>query len=141
MLALLGLAFHFGAAGWGLGVLAILVVYIGCYSLSISPLFWLMTAELFPNRLRGYGASAATVANWSANLLVTLTFLTAVDALGKDVVFWIYAGFAALGIVFVRFCVPETKGRSLEDIDEYWTQGREWPERASEKPESTHATA
>ena len=91
MLVLLGLAFHFGASSWGLGVLVILLVYIGCYSLSISPLFWLMTAELFPNRLRGYGASSATVANWSANLLITLTFLSAVDALGKDVVFWIYA--------------------------------------------------
>jgi sugar porter (SP) family MFS transporter len=128
MLALLGLAFHFGASSWGLGVLAILVVYIGCYSLSISPLFWLMTAELFPNRLRGAGASAATVANWSANLLITLTFLTAVNALGKDVVFWIYAAFAGLGIVFVRFFVPETKGHALEDIDEYWTQGRQWPD-------------
>jgi sugar porter (SP) family MFS transporter len=131
MLVLLGLAFHFGASSWGIGVLVILLVYIGCYSLSISPLFWLMTAELFPNRLRGVGASSATVANWSANLLITLTFLTAVDALGKDVVFWIYAGFAAVGLVFVRFCVPETKGHSLEDIDEYWTQGRQWPERSS----------
>ena len=132
MLVLLGLAFHFGAASWGLGVLVILLVYIGCYSLSISPLFWLMTAELFPNRLRGYGASSATVANWSANLLITLTFLSAVDALGKAVVFWIYAAFAAAGIVFVRFCVPETKGQALEDIDEYWTEGHQWPDHASE---------
>ena len=139
MLVLLGFAFHFGAASWGLWVLAILVVYIGCYSLSISPLFWLMTAELFPNRLRGYGASAATVANWSANLLVTLTFLTAVDALGKDVVFWIYAGFAAVGLVFVRFCIPETKGRALEDIDAYWTEGRRWPEHAAEETRSESA--
>ncbi len=130
MLVLLGLAFATGVSSWGIGVLVILLVYIGCYSLSISPLFWLMTAELFPNRLRGVGASSATVANWSANLLITLTFLTAVDALGKDVVFWIYAGFAAVGLVFVRFRVPETRGRSLEDIDAYWTQGRKWPERS-----------
>jgi sugar porter (SP) family MFS transporter len=130
MLVLLGLAFHFGAASWGIGVLVILLVYIGCYSLSISPLFWLMTAELYPNRLRGIGASTATVANWSANLLITLTFLTAVDSLGKDVVFWIYAGFAAVGIVFVAKFVPETKGHSLEDIDEYWNQGRKWPKRS-----------
>jgi SP family galactose:H+ symporter-like MFS transporter len=131
MLVLLGLAFHFGVSSWGLGVLVILLVYIGCYSLSISPLFWLMTAELFPNRLRGIGASTATVANWSANLLITLTFLTAVSGLGKDVVFWIYAGFAAVGIVFVRVMVPETKGRSLEEIDAYWTGGRRWPERST----------
>ncbi len=133
MLVLLGLAFSFGAAGWGLGVLVILLVYIGCYSLSISPLFWLMTAELFPNRLRGYGASASTVANWSANLLISLTFLTAVNALGKDVVFWIYAAFAVIGIVFIRFRVPETRNRPLEHIDEYWTQGRRWPAREETK--------
>jgi MFS transporter, SP family, galactose:H+ symporter len=128
MLVLLGLAFHFGAASWGLGVLAILLVYIGFYSLSISPLFWLMTAELYPNRLRGIGASTATVANWSANLLISVTFLSAVNTLGKDVVFWIYAAFAAVGLVFVRVRVPETKGRSLEDIDAYWTNGHRWPE-------------
>jgi sugar porter (SP) family MFS transporter len=137
MLVLLGLAFYSGVASWGIAVLFILLVYIGCYSLSISPLFWLMTAELFPNRLRGYGASSATVANWSANLLITLTFLSAVDALGKDVVFWIYAAFAAAGLVFVRFCVPETKGHALEDIDEYWTQGHEWPEHTTEKTTAT----
>ncbi len=128
MLVLLGLAFHFGAASWGVGVLVILLVYIACYSLSISPLFWLMTAELYPNRLRAIGASSATVANWSANLLITVTFLSAVDALGKDIVFWIYAAFAAIGIVFVRAFVPETKGRSLEDVEEYWTHDRHWPE-------------
>ncbi len=140
MLVLLGLAFATGVSGWGIGVLVILLVYIGCYSLSISPLFWLMTAELFPNRLRGVGASSATVANWSANLLITLTFLTAVNALGKDVVFWIYAGFAAVGLVFVRFCVPETKDRPLEDIDEYWTRGREWPDHADSQSQGERRT-
>jgi sugar porter (SP) family MFS transporter len=141
MLVLLGVAFATGVSSWGLGVLVILVVYIGCYSLSISPLFWLMTAELFPTRLRGHGASAATVANWSANLLITLTFLTAVDSLGKDVVFWIYAGFAIVGLVFVRLRVPETKDRPLEDIDEYWTNGRTWPEHASDSDRSAAETA
>jgi sugar porter (SP) family MFS transporter len=129
MLVLLGLAFHFGAASWGIGVVLILLVYVAFYSLSISPLFWLMTAELYPNRLRGIGASTATVANWSANLLITVTFLSAVDALGKDIVFWIYAAFAGVGIVFVRAFVPETKGRSLEEIETYWTQGHRWPGR------------
>src|SRR5437763_16115728 len=87
-----------------------------------------MTAELYPNRLRGIGASTATVANWSANLLITVTVLAAVDALGKAVVFWIYAGFAAVGLVFVRAFAPETQGRSLEEIDVYWTNGRSWSE-------------
>jgi sugar porter (SP) family MFS transporter len=128
MLVLLGLAFATGVKSWGAGVLVILLIYIGAYSLSISPLFWLMTAELFPNRLRGVGASAATVANWSANLLVSLTFLTLINALGKDVVFWIYAAFAAAGLVFVKLYVPETKGHTLEEVEVYWTHDREWPQ-------------
>jgi len=126
MLVLLGLAFHFGAKSWGIGVLAILLVYVACYSLSISPLFWLMSAELFPNRLRGAGASASTVANWSANLLISITFLSLINAVGKSWTFWIYAIFAALAIVFIWRFVPETKGRPLESIDRYWTQGHRW---------------
>jgi MFS transporter, SP family, galactose:H+ symporter len=133
MLVLLGLAFHFGPKSWGIGVLAILLVYVACYSLSISPLFWLMSAELFPNRLRGAGASAATVANWSANLLISITFLSLINAVGKSWTFWIYAIFAALAIVFIWRFVPETKGRPLESIDRYWTQGHQWEPAGSEQ--------
>jgi SP family galactose:H+ symporter-like MFS transporter len=132
MLVLLGVAFATGVQSWGIAVLFILLIYIGAYSLSISPLFWLMTAELFPNRLRGAGASAATVANWSANLLISLTFLTLINALGKDVVFWIYAAFAAVGILFVWRFVPETKGHTLEDVEVYWTHDRQWPEESAD---------
>jgi MFS transporter, SP family, galactose:H+ symporter len=83
---------------------------------------------VFPNRLRATGASAATVANWSANLLISVTFLTLINAIGKSWTFWLYAIFAVLGIVFVWRFVPETKGRPLENIDEYWTNGHHWPE-------------
>jgi len=128
MLVLLGVAFEVGASSWGAGVLLILLVYVACYSLSISPLFWLMSAEVFPNRLRGAGASASSVANWSANLLITVTFLSLITAVGKAWTFWIYAIFAALAMVFIARCVPETRGRRLESIDRYWTEGRRWPE-------------
>jgi MFS transporter, SP family, galactose:H+ symporter len=112
----------------GIGVVFILLIYVACYSLSISPLFWLMSAEVFPNRLRGAGASAATVANWSANLLITVTFLSLITAVGKSWTFWIYAIFAALAILFVWRFVPETRGRRpLGSIDKYWTRGRRWP--------------
>jgi len=119
MLALLGLAFRTGAQNWGAGVLVILLVYVACYSLSISPLFWLMSAEVFPNRLRAAGAGAATVANWSANLLVSVTFLSLISVIGKSWTFWTYAALAVLAIVFVARFVPETKGRPLEHIDRY----------------------
>ena len=131
MLVLLGWAFADGAASWGVGVLIVMLVYVACYSLSISPLFWLMSAEVFPNRLRGAGASAATVANWASNLLVSVTFLSLVNTVGADWTFWIYAMFAGLAIVFVWRFVPETKGRPLEHIDRYWTRGRRWPAAAS----------
>ena len=127
MLVLLGLAFATGARGWGIGVLVILLIDIGSYTLSISPPFWLMTAELFPNRLRGVGASAATVANWSANLLVSRKFLTLISAGGKDIVFWIYAAFAAIGLVFVWRLIPETEGPTLEEVEVYWTHHHQWP--------------
>ena len=128
MLVLLGVAFEAGARSWGAWVLVILLVYVACYSLSISPLFWLMSAELFPNRLRAGGASASTVANWSANLLITVTFLSLINAVGKSWTFWVYAIFAGLAVLFIWRFVPETKGRPLEYIDKYWTEGHRWPE-------------
>ncbi|MGD0197125.1 MAG: MFS transporter [Solirubrobacteraceae bacterium] len=97
------------------------------WTLSISPLFWLMSAEVFPNRLRGAGASACTVANGSANLLVTVTFLSLISAIGKSWTFWLYGIMAGVAIVFVAMRVPETKGHPLEDIDSYWREGRRWP--------------
>jgi sugar porter (SP) family MFS transporter len=133
MLVLLGVAFGVGPKSWGVGVLIILLVYVACYSLSISPLFWLMTAEVFPNRLRAVGASAATVSNWSANLLVSVTFLTLINVIGKSWTFWLYAIFAGLAIIFVWRCVPETRGRPLEYLDEYWTNGRRWPDASQER--------
>ena len=105
---------------------------MACYSLSISPLFWLMTAEIFPNRLRAAGASTATVANWGSNLLISVTFLTLINVIGKSWTFWLYAIFAALAIVFVFRFIPETRGRPLEQLDEYWTHGRRWPAAASQ---------
>jgi SP family galactose:H+ symporter-like MFS transporter len=135
MLVLLGVAFAAGAQSWGVVVLIVLLVYVACYSLSISPLFWLMTAEVFPNRLRAVGASASTVANWSANLLISVTFLTLIDVIGKSWTFWVYAIFAVLGIGFVWRFVPETKGRPLEHIDEYWTNGHHWPQLDDPEPQ------
>jgi MFS transporter, SP family, galactose:H+ symporter len=131
MLVALGFLFRAGASSYGVELLIVLIVYIACYSTSISPLFWLMSAEVFPTRLRGIGASYCTVANWSANLLVTATYLTMIDDIGKSWTFWTYAIVGVIAIAFVRFFVPETKARPLEDIEEYWTGGHRWPERAT----------
>ncbi len=130
MLVALGFIFRAGASHYGVLLLVALIVYIACYSASISPLFWLMSAEVFPTRLRAVGASWSSVANWSANLLVTVTYLTMIADIGKSWTFWTYAIVGLLAIVFVRFFVPETKARPLEDIEEYWTRGQRWPEHS-----------
>jgi sugar porter (SP) family MFS transporter len=130
MLVALGFIFRAGAAHYGVLLLLVLIVYIACYSMSISPLFWLMSAEVFPTRLRAIGASWSSVANWSANLVVTVTYLTMIADIGKSWTFWTYAIVGLLAIVFVRFFVPETKARPLEDIEEYWTGGQRWPEHS-----------
>jgi len=131
MLVALGFLFRAGASSYGAELLIVLIVYIACYSMSISPLFWLMSAEAFPTRLRALGASWCTVANWSANLLVTVTYLTMISSIGKSWTFWTYAIVGAASLVFVKFCVPETKARPLEDIEEYWTGGHSWPRHAA----------
>jgi predicted MFS family arabinose efflux permease len=71
------------------------------------------------------------VANWSANLLVTVTYLTMIADIGKSWTFWTYAAVGAVSIIFVRFFVPETKARPLEDVEQYWTRGQVWPQHAT----------
>jgi len=70
--------------------------------------------------------SLSTVANWSANLLISITFLSLLHAAGNAATFWIYAFMALLTLLFVWFIVPETKGKTLEEIEAYWRSGRHW---------------
>ena len=83
-------------------------------------MFWLLISEIFPLAVRGRGMSLATVANWSFNLLVALTFLDLVAALGRPATFLLYAGLGVAALAFVWFLVPETRGRSLEAIEAGW---------------------
>jgi len=114
------------AGSLGYVILACVILYIVAFAISMGPVFWIMSAELFPNRLRATGASLSTVANWAANLLVSLTFLSLLNAAGKGPTFWIYAFMALLTLLFVWFIVPETKGKTLEQIETYWRSGRQW---------------
>ena len=76
-----------------------------------------MLSEIYPLRIRGRAMSVGTVANWSANLIVAVSFLTLTQVLGKSATFWLY-GFVTIGAwLFAFFLVPETKGRSLEEIE------------------------
>jgi sugar porter (SP) family MFS transporter len=118
-LVLLGCFFAFPswqhAAPW-LALVA-LVSYIAAFAIGLGPVFWLMISEIYPLRLRGAAMAVATVANWTFNFLVSYFFLSLVGWIGKGGTFWLYAGLGVLAVLFFWSRVPETKNRSLEEIE------------------------
>lgn len=93
-----------------------LVVYIACFAFSMGPIAWILVSEVFPLQIRGRGVAAATIGSGASNFLVSITFLSLIKAAGNAVTFVIYAMFCIVTLLFVRFIVPETKGRELESI-------------------------
>ncbi|HEY7124318.1 MAG TPA: sugar porter family MFS transporter [Ktedonobacterales bacterium] len=123
----IGITFILGPEQWGNLMFALILLYIVSFAVGLGPVFWLMSAELFPNRLRGSGESIATFGNWTSNLLVTITFLTMINTIGKPLTFWVYAACGVVTLFFIWFLIPETKNKPLEHIEQYWEQGRVWP--------------
>jgi SP family galactose:H+ symporter-like MFS transporter len=125
-LVILGLAFQLHQLASMIAYIAIisLAIYVGSFAIGLGPIFWLMISEIYPLRVRGAAMSIATVANWGFNLLVALTFLTLVGVLGRPETFWLYAVIGVAAWIFIFKLVPETKGKSLEEIEEHWRQGR-----------------
>jgi len=109
-------------AGGGAAVVA-MMLYVMAFAIGLGPVFWLLIAEIYPLKVRGTAMSIATLANWGANLIVALTFLTLIDLLGRPETFWLYGALSVCAVVFVYLRVPETKGRSLEEIEAAWRTG------------------
>lgn len=97
-----------------------LMAYVGAFAISLGPIFWLLNAELYPLRERGAAAAAGTTANWASNFAVSLTFLPLIAALGTAGAFGLYATVGVLALIFCITLVPETRGRSLREIEELW---------------------
>jgi sugar porter (SP) family MFS transporter len=93
-----------------------LIFYIACFAFSMGPIAWILASEVFPLRVRGRGIAAATLGSGASNFVVSLTFLSLIKAAGNSVTFLIYAAFCIVTLLFIRFIVPETKGRELESI-------------------------
>jgi len=125
-LGVLGAAFQFPQLASFKSDVAIggLVIYVACFAFGLGPIFWLLISEIYPLRNRGVAMSAVTVTNWAMNLLVAVTFLTLVAALGHAGAFWLY-GLVAIGAwIFFYLLVPETKGKTLEQIEAHWRSGK-----------------
>lgn len=118
-LLLVGTAFQLKASG--LGLLALILAYVACFSLSQGVVVWVIISEIFPTRTRGRAMSVAVVVLWGACYLVSQTFPMLVEAVGSAVTFWSYAVMCVVSVVFVWQCVPETKGRTLEEIEKAWS--------------------
>jgi sugar porter (SP) family MFS transporter len=99
------------------------MVYVACFAIGLGPVFWLMISEIYPLKIRGRAMGVATVANWGSNLLVALTFLSLLRSLGRPWTFWLYAVVGVISWLFVFRLVPETKGRTLEQIEAQWRTG------------------
>lgn len=120
-LGLLGFAFHTQTGGRLAWVAVItLMAYVASFAISLGPIFWLLIAEIYPLKVRGLAEGVAATTNWVANLAVSLTFLSLVQALGASITFWLYGGLAVGALLFSYYVVPETKGRTLEEIEQHW---------------------
>lgn len=112
---LIGAAYYFNITGW---VLLLLVVSaIACYAMSLAPVTWVVLSEIFPNRVRGAAMAVATTSLWIASFILTYTFPLLNNAFGASGTFWLYGIICVLGLTFIYRKLPETKGRSLEQIE------------------------
>ena len=131
-----------GSAGMGISLLAMglaafvgrtelwlllfILGYIACFAMSVGPVTWVILSEIFPTGIRGRAMGIATVCLWVANYIISQTFPMMdesrwlVAKFHHAFPFWVYGGFCAVLLIFVRRFLPETKGKSLEEIEKYW---------------------
>jgi len=126
MLIMLGIAFILPSLLNQLGTLAAigLMAYVGFFAIGLGPVFWLLISEIYPLKVRGLAMSIVTEANWGSNLIISLTFLTFIQLLGRSGTFWLYAAVGIIAVIFTYRYVPETKERTLEEIEEHWRVGK-----------------
>jgi len=121
-LSVLGLSFqvsaHSGALAW-VAVVS-MMLYVASFAISLGPIFWLLISEIYPLRVRSSAEGLSATFNWASNLVVSLTFLTLLQTIGTSRTFWLYAVLAVGAWIFSYYLAPETKGRTLEEIEAFW---------------------
>ncbi len=94
-----------------------LMVYIASFAASLGICIWLLNSEVYPLEVRGKGSAAGSITHWTLDLIIASTVLTLINTITETGTFWLYAAFGIIGILFFYRVVPETKGRSLEEIE------------------------
>jgi sugar porter (SP) family MFS transporter len=111
----MGLCYHGQVKG--LPMLLLVLAAIGCYAMSLAPVTWVVISEIFPNRIRGAAMSVGVTSLWIACFILTYTFPFLKDNLGPAGTFWLYAAICVAGFAFIFLKLPETKGKTLEEIE------------------------
>jgi SP family sugar porter-like MFS transporter len=111
----MGFCFHEGITG--VPVVLLVVAAIGWYASTIAPMCWVVLAEIFPNRIRGAAMATSVFALWVGNFTLTYFFPSILATLGAAGTFWTYAAVCVVGFIFMKFKLPETKGKTLEQIE------------------------
>lgn len=114
-----------GTSNAGMLALVGMVTFIASFAFSLGPIVWTVINEVFPSHIRGKGVAAATALNWFAAWVVTQTFLSVVELTSTSGAFLIFAFFCVVTLFFVHRYLPETKGRTLEEVQEMWTNPEE----------------
>ncbi|MCM3041613.1 sugar porter family MFS transporter [Paenibacillus motobuensis] len=118
-LIVIGAAFQTGHTSGPL-VLVFILVYVAAFALSLGPVVWVVISEIFPNRIRGKATAIASMALWTADYIVSQAFPPMLNSAGPALTFWIFGLMALITVVFTWRKVPETKGKSLEEIESLW---------------------
>ena len=123
VLALAATAWMFTNGIGGVPLLLSILAYIAVFAMALGPIPWILCSELFPTSVRGASMSISTVTIWTACFIVIQTFpwLNSRPEIGAATLFYVYSGFSLLGLLFVFRFVPETKGKTLEEIGELWS--------------------
>ncbi len=118
-LAALGVVFLFPLQSTAtfVALLIVLMVYESAFACSLGIAIWLVNSEIFPNNVRGKAASFGIVTHWGMNLVVSLTVLTLINSIGASGVFWLYGVLGLLCLIYLYRWLPETKNRTLEEIE------------------------
>lgn len=117
---LLGSGYFGEVSGWPM--LLLVVLAIACYAMSLAPVVWVVLSEIFPVRIRGMAMALSTFFLWVASFLLTYTFPILNEAVGAAGIFWLYGGICLAGFLFIRAKLPETKGKTLEELEKELTK-------------------
>lgn len=117
----LGALFYFNQLA-GIGVLILCMLAVALYAIGLAPLMWVVVSEIFPNAIRGVAMSIASSVLWISCYLLTLTFPMLMEWLGGEGTFWLYAMICCSGAFFIFKYIPETKGKTLEEIEQLVTK-------------------